>query len=454
MLPFPGALVGPGILFLFSLAAPSARAADDLSRAEELLARRDPAAAEPILRKAVAAAPGSARAHADLALALSLQARLPDAIAEAKRAVELEPRNTRYLVQYGSLLYSANRPGEAATVLRKATTLTPGDRSAEYLLAAAYADSGDERAIPAFERVLKSDPDNARAVGSFSRFLWDSGRTDEGNAVIEKGLSRFPNDPALHALFGEQLPLQGRFESAAQELASARRLGDGRYEILVELGDAIWNAGRLDEAQAIFSEAVRREPEKAPAHVELGRILFWSGRADAAVPHLETAVRLRPDSDGLRMIMGRAYAAEGRFDDAERAFRAAVSLDAESSISRIALGQLLAREGKVDEAKREIAVGKELYDRERALQLEKGSRRVELNLAWANLRHGNPSEALARFEKMPPDADVLEGRAAALSRLGRHADAIRLLERACSLDPENRTARARLSQEYEREARR
>ena len=44
------------------------------------------------------------------------------------------------------------------------------------------------------------------------------------------------------------------------------------------------------------------------------------------------------------------------------------------------------------------AVGRELYDSERKLQLEKGSRKVELNLAWANLRHGNPSEALARFD--------------------------------------------------------
>jgi len=429
----------------------AARAADDLARGEELLARRDAAAAEEAFRRAVAAAPGSARAHADLALALSLQEKLSDALDEAKQAATLDPRNARYLLQYGSALYSAHRPSEAVPVLQRAVARSPEEKRAAFLLAAAYADSGDERAIPAFERVLKSDPGNAPAVGLFAEYLWESGRIEEGNRVMEQGLSRFPNDPALHARFGEQLPVQGKFETAAQELALARRLGDDRYELLVELGDALWNAGRLDDARTKFAEAVAREPERPFARVELGRILFWTGHPGEAIPHLEAAVRARPGSDSLRLVIGRAYAAEGRLEDAERSFRAAVSLDGESSTARIALGQLLAREGKTDEARREIDVGRELYDKERKLQFEKGSRKVELNLAWANLRHGNPSEALARFEKMPPDADVLEGRAAALSRLGRHAEAIRLLERACALDPESLTARARLSQEYERE---
>jgi Flp pilus assembly protein TadD len=187
--------------------------------------------------------------------------------------------------------------------------------------------------------------------------------------------------------------------------------------------------------------------------VELGRILFWTGRAGAAIPHLEAAVLARPRSDGLLLIIGRAYAAEGRFDDAERSFRAAVALDGENSVSRIALGQLLAREGKADEAAREIAVGKDLYEKEKKLQFERISRKVQMNLARENLQHGKPSEALARFEKMPPDSDVLEGRAAALSRLGRHEEAIRALEKACSLDPENKTARARLAREYEAKGR-
>ena len=439
-----------GILLAFVFLAPGiGAAADDLARGEELLARHDPAAAEDALRRAVASAPGSARARSDLALALSMQEKFPDAVAEIKKAVALEPRNPRYLVQYGMALYASGRPAEAAPILRKAVTLSPGQTQAEFLLAAAYADSGDDRASAAFDRALKADPDNVRARGLYARYLWDSGREEEGNRIMDEALKRFPNEAALHAEYGEQLPLQGKFETAARELESAVRLGDDRYETLVGLGDALWNAGRLDEAQAKFEQAVAREPEKAAAQVELGRILYWTGRAGAAIPHLEAAVRARPKSDTLLLVIGRAYDAEGRLDDAERSFRAAVALDPESSVSRIALGQLLAREGKADEARREIAVGRDLYEREKKLQFERISRRVQMNLAWENLQHGKPSEALARFEKLPPDSGVLEGRGAALSRLGRHEEAIRALERACSLDPENKTARARLSREYE-----
>jgi Flp pilus assembly protein TadD len=44
--------------------------------------------------------------------------------------------------------------------------------------------------------------------------------------------------------------------------------------------------------------------------------------------------------------------------------------------------------------------------------------------------------------------DVLEGRGAALSRLGRHREAIRVLERASADDPDNARIRARLAREY------
>jgi len=437
------------LLLTLSLFVRGVGAADDLARGEELLSRGDPASAEAVFRRAVASGSRSARAHADLALALALQQKAPEeAIGEAKKAVELAPGNARYLVQYGTALYVAGRPADAAPILQKAVALAPADRRAAFLLAAAYADSGDDRAGAAFDRVLKSDPDNVRARGLYAKYLWDSGRVEEGNRVMDAALARFPKEAALHAEYGAELPDQGMFETAARELEMARRLGGDRYDLLVELGDALWNAGHLGEARAKFEEAVAREPEGIPAQVELGRILFWTGSAGEAIPHLEAAVSARPKSDGLRLVIGRAYAAQGRLDDAERSFREAVALEGEVSESRIALGQLLARQGKTEEARREIAVGKELYDRERKAQFEKISRRVQMNLAWENLRHGKPADALARFEGLPPDSDVLEGRAAALSRLGRHEEAIRQLERACALDPENKTARARLSREY------
>jgi len=444
----------PGIAGLFilsvSLLARPAGAADDLSRGEDLLAKGDPATAETVFRRAVEAAPRSARAHAGLALALSMQQKAPEeAIGEGKKAVALAPGNARYLVQYGTALYSAGRPADAAPILKKAVALAPEQRRAAFLLAAAYADSGADRAAAAFDHVLKTDPDNVRARGLYAKYLWDSGRVEAGNQIMEAALARFPKEAALHGEYGAQLPEQGKFETAARELETARRLGDDRYDLLVQLGDALWNAGHLEEARGKFEEAIARAPERVPAQVELGRILVWTGQADAAIPHLEAAVTARPKSDGLRLIIGRAYTAASRLEDAERSFREAVALDGADSASRIALGQVLAREGKTEEARREIAVGKDLYDRERKAQFEKISRRVQMNLAWENLRHGKPADALARFDGLPPDSDVLEGRAAALSRLGRHEEAIRQLERACALDPENRTARARLSREYE-----
>ena len=61
----------------------------------------------------------------------------------------------------------------------------------------------------------------------------------------------------------------------------------------------------------------------------------------------------------------------------------------------------------------------------------------ELARAWAELEHGKAAEALARFQSFPETAESLRGQALADQRLGRHTDAIRALERAHALAPDD-----------------
>jgi Tfp pilus assembly protein PilF len=71
-MPFCGVL-----LFLFLALAP-----DDVADALKLLDAKKPAEAEPLLRKAIEADPADTFAHFNLALALSLQQKDPEAVAE------------------------------------------------------------------------------------------------------------------------------------------------------------------------------------------------------------------------------------------------------------------------------------------------------------------------------------------------------------------------------------
>jgi tetratricopeptide (TPR) repeat protein len=56
------------------------------------------------------------------------------------------------------------------------------------------------------------------------------------------------------------------------------------------------------------------------------------------------------------------------------------------------------------------------------------------------------------FQALPESADSLAGSAEALSRLGRHAEALRALEKARDLAPEDRHIEALLAAERSRAA--
>jgi Flp pilus assembly protein TadD len=58
---------------------------------------------------------------------------------------------------------------------------------------------------------------------------------------------------------------------------------------------------------------------------------------------------------------------------------------------------------------------------------------------------------LERFAALPETPDSLLGRAAALSRLKRHAEAVRVLERARVLAPEDERIRTQLALEKSRD---
>ena len=173
---------------------------------------------------------------------------------------------------------------------------------------------------------------------------------------------------------------------------------------------------------------------------------------EEAFPELEAAARLDPKSAGLQLDLGRACETLGKLDEAEAAYRRAVRLAPNLPRAHYALGRLLLRRGNRPEAETELAIHRQLYERGLKLVSEAEARAGELDLARARLREGKAAEALALFAALPESADSLLGRAEALSSLGRHAEAVRVLERARALEPEDRSIEPLLAAERSRAA--
>ncbi len=420
---------------------------DALSRAERLLARKDYKGAEEALRKVVADSPSDARAHGDLALALLAQKKTREAVDEGRLAAAFGPEAPEARYIYGLTLKAAGRPKEAVRELEKAVALKPDATAPLRVLADTYALAGDERAAETYRRLIAREPAVAAHRAGLAEFYWQSGQTASGNQAMDEALAKFPGDPDLLARYGRALIEQERFLDGAERLEAVRKHGAQGVALLLLLGDAYRQGGRSEESLEIFSVAARENASSADARAELGRALSRAGAYDRALPELEAAVQLNSKSYDLLLDYGRALESLGQLDEAEAAYRRAVKLSPNLPRGHYVLGRLLVRRGQKAEGDAELAVHRKLYERGLKLVSEANSRAGEVALAWAELHQGKTEAALDRFSGFPESVDTLLGRAEALSRLDRHAEALRALERARTLAPDDERVQRRLAAE-------
>jgi adenylate cyclase len=111
-------------------------------------------------------------------------------IAEAERAVTLEPNSVDAYTQLGINLVWAGRPTEAIPILQKAIRLSPIPRFAcLYSLAGCYSLTGqNEKAIALWRRILQKEPNQLLSQLGLVVTLMKMGKEDEARAEATKVL--------------------------------------------------------------------------------------------------------------------------------------------------------------------------------------------------------------------------------------------------------------------------
>ncbi len=424
------------LLFGIFCGALAAQESAPLAEAEKLLAQRKYAAAEKALAEILAAEPRNARAHGNLALAFLAQGKKREAMDEGRLAAAFGPDlpEARYI--YGLTLAAGGYPREAARELEKGLAGRPDAPAPLGALADAYATTGDPRAAGLYRKLIALEPSVPRHRASLAEHLWRIGQPEEGNRVMEEALKAFPSNEDLHLRYGRALVRQHRSLDGAARLEAARELGATGEAFALLLASAYAEGGRGTEAERVLEAAARTYPASADVAAELGRLRLAAGNAEGALPSLETAARLNPRSAVTRLDLGRACETLGKLDEAEAAYRAAVRLAPKLPRARYALGRLLLKRGKREEAEAELALHRDAYEKGVKKVSENEALTGELALGFARLKEGDAPAALEIFARLPESTDSLIGRSEALSRLGRHGEAVRALERARSLDPE------------------
>jgi tetratricopeptide (TPR) repeat protein len=210
-----------------------------------------------------------------------------------------------------------------------------------------------------------------------------------------------------HNDLGEALLQKGRVDEAMDHFKKAVKItptyADGYYN----LGNALMQIGHSDEAMELFRKVLEIQPSHIKANNNLGVALMRSGRPDEAIAYCQKAIDLNPDYAEAHYNLGAVFGMLGRLDEAVEQYRIAIQLKPDYADAHGNLANVLATQGKFDEAipeyRRTLELvpdsaqahfrfgqalqgqrnfGAAIQEYQKALDLAPGHLPVHLSLAW------------------------------------------------------------------------
>lgn len=157
-----------------------------------------------------------------------------------------------------------------------------------------------------------------------------------------------------------------------------------------ELGNALLEQDRLDEAAAQYLAGLGADPTHVPSHTSLGAVRERQGRLGEAAAEFEAVVRLDPDYADGRFNLGSVRLAQGRLEEAARHLAETIALEPDHAAAHTNLGYALRELGRLDEAA--------THHRE-ALRLRPDSAEAHNNLGSVLAVSGLLDEAIDQFQR-------------------------------------------------------
>jgi tetratricopeptide (TPR) repeat protein len=321
--------------------------------------------------------------------------------------------------------------------------------------------------ILGLERALADKPNRRRTV----RWVWGSllifSMAFNLLATVERCGDVYHNA-------GQAMQQLDRIPEAEELFQQALRLNPNSIDSHAKLGNIFLQEGKVSEALAHYEQVLSMYPNSAEAHYYCGLALMELGKVPEAVEQYEQTLRIKPDFVEAHLNLGVELEKLGRTTDAIRHYEETLRIRPESPEAHLDLGTALFTEGRAQEA---IAhydealriqpdyvrayynrgfvlehLGKlpeAVADYEEAIRIKPDYARAHCSLGDALQKMGKLPEAVAQYEQAlrvaPDDAEVHFDLALALEKLGRTREAIDQYRQTLKLRPDYTPARTALA---------
>ncbi|KQS67775.1 hypothetical protein ASG39_05195 [Rhizobium sp. Leaf371] len=233
-----------------------------------------------------------------LGLALAEVGKVDDAKKHLRELIDLDPKDIRSYVAYGSVLSDAKDYKEMAVTYDKAVEIVGpvpkrSDWSIYFQRGIAYERLKEwEKAEPSFKKALELNPDQPQVLNYLGYSWVDKNiNLEEGLNMIRRAVDLKPDDGYIVDSLGWAYFRLGQFDEAVAELERAAELMAGDPTINDHLGDAYWRVGRKLEAVFQWNQTLELKPEDD----EIAKI---KAKIENGLPPVEAKVPAAAEAEG------------------------------------------------------------------------------------------------------------------------------------------------------------
>ncbi len=474
-------------------------------RAVEDFGQQKYAAAEAILRPALAEHPRDARSLGLMAVILDAHERYEEAERCYSLALEVDPHDAPLLNNLGNHYLERNLPDRARAAFLRVIAIDPDHPNANLQLAELSVNAKHgEQALRYFSHLPASEQAGPAAQLLRAKALAYAGQRPLAEQVVAQLEKAASGTPGLDYSVGLLMVEWGRYADAEQAFARALHDNPADFDVLYNLGLAAQKAGHHDRAREVFEAALNERPNDPDCLFNLALVLMAASQADKAVnlllqahgaaparpeilhaladaaeqigyyadaaSALDQYLKLKPQDDVARRERGFCRAFGGDTDlgladlgwytrkypkDARGLYELAIAetaQDPDKALGRLSLAleidpkMTVARYARAVLRYQQGEYEESLNDLKAILSTEPGNA-LALDLAGQNcMRLQQPEEAVKFLAQAagrgPNDAKLLMHYSQALERVGRSEEAEKVIARFKALEPEARRERA------------
>ncbi len=216
----------------------------------------------------------------------------------------------------------------------------------------------------------------------------EAGQYQDEETLWRTTISRNPACWMAHNNLGEALRQKGRAEEAMIHYRKALEIKPDYAEAHNNLGAPLLQKGQVDEALVQYQKALEIKPDYAVAHNNLGNALLRKGQVDEAIRHCQKALEIKPNFAVAHNSLGEALRQKGRTDDAMTHYLKAVTINPDFAEAHYNLGNAFIRNGDTTRA---------MVHYLKVLELNPAHAAAHNNLGTVFIQKGRVEEAMAHY---------------------------------------------------------